>query len=88
MNLSLAALLLKRDDVEAFLWRAAEALNKAEKQLNTQPSSDDRIEFILLKSIYLGLAGEKDQAKELLRPYAAPGRTLPQVREVLEALDF
>jgi hypothetical protein len=88
INLSLAALLLRREDAQTFLWRAGDALSKAEKQLGSSPPRDAQLQFVILKSIYLALSDQPEQAKSLLSPFAKPGRVAPEVAEILQALDF
>jgi hypothetical protein len=83
VNLSLAAVLLKREDIESILWRAGDALTKAEKQMTANGSRQSELDFVVLKAIYLGLSDQAAQAKALLQRYTAP-----EVQEVLRALDY
>ena len=83
VNLSLAAVLLKREDAADLLWRVADALSKAEKQLGAGTSQQGRLDFVLLKGIYLGLSDQPEQAKALLEPYSSS-----EAQDVLRALDF
>ena len=88
VNLSLAAVLLKREDFSGVLWRIGDVLSKAEKQMGVTATRQNQLDFVLLKSIYLGLSDRPEQAKALLRPYATPGRAFPEAQEVLRALDL
>jgi tetratricopeptide (TPR) repeat protein len=82
VNLSLAAVLLKREDVALMLWRGGDALTKAEKQMTANGSRQGELDFVVLKGIYLGLSDQPEQAKALLQRYSAP-----EAQEVLRALD-
>ena len=83
-NLTLAAVLLKDDNAESYLWRVDEALNKAEKALGASRNHQNRVDFVLLKGIYLGMSDRGDQAKALLRSVKP---TSPELQEVLRALE-
>ena len=83
-NLALAAVLLKDENVENYLWRVDEALNKAEKALGTSRNYQNRVDFVLLKGIYLGMSDRGDQAKALLRSVKPSS---PELQEVLRALE-
>jgi tetratricopeptide (TPR) repeat protein len=83
-NLALAAVFLKDENVETYLWRVDEALNKAEKALGVGRNHQNRVDFILLKGIYLGLSDRGDQAKALIRSIKPSS---PELQEVLRALD-
>jgi hypothetical protein len=83
-NLTLAGVLLKDENAENYLWRIDEALNKAEKALGPSRNHQNRIDFVLLKGIYLGLSDRGDQAKALLRSIRPSS---PELQEVLRALD-
>ncbi len=83
VNLALAAVLLKREDVAMHLWRAGDALTKAEKQMTANSSRQGELDFTVLKGIYLGLSDQPEQAKALLERYSAP-----ETQEVLRALDY
>jgi tetratricopeptide (TPR) repeat protein len=83
-NLTLAAVLLKDENADDYLWRIDEALNKAEKALGTSRNYQNRLDFLLLKGIYLGLSDRGEQAKALLQS-AKPSS--PELQEVLRALD-
>jgi len=86
VNLCLAAVLLKREDFTGALWRAGDALSKAEKQMTVAATRQNQLDYVLLKSIYLGLSDQADEAKLLLKRYA--GRMTPEMQEVLRALEF
>jgi tetratricopeptide (TPR) repeat protein len=83
VNLSLAAVLLKREDIEPILWRAGDALAKAEKQMTATGSRQGELDFVVLKGIYFGLSDQPAQARALLQSYSAP-----EAQEVLHALDY
>jgi tetratricopeptide (TPR) repeat protein len=83
-NLALAAVLLKDENVENYLWRVEEALNKAEKAIGAGRNHQNRLDFVLLKSIFLGLSDRADQARTLLRSMTPSS---PELQEVLRALD-
>ena len=83
-NLALAAVLLKDDDVENYLWRIEEALNKAEKAVGVGRNHQNRLDFVLLKGIYLGLSDRSDQAKALIE---STRPSSPELQDVLRALE-
>jgi tetratricopeptide (TPR) repeat protein len=86
LNLSLAALLLKRDNAEDSLWRVPDLIKKAEKQVFTGSSAQKRLDFALLKSIFLGLSNKPAEARAALEPFAN-GRTPPtEIQEILRVL--
>ena len=87
VNLSLAALLLKRNNAETLLWRAGDALTKAEKQLGPSPTRDAQFAFVLLKSIYLAFSDKAEEAKALLSPFVAPGNFRIEAEEALQAIE-
>lgn len=84
VNLCLAAVLLKDENAESFLWRASEALNKAEKALGSSRSQQNHVDFLLLKSIYLALSDQPEQARTLI---TGSRFSSPELQEVLRALD-
>jgi hypothetical protein len=85
VNLTLAALLLERENYAEVLWRAGDALNKAEKQM-AAATRQNRLDFSLLKSIYLGLSDQPEQARSLLDPYTG-SEDAPELQEVRSALE-
>jgi tetratricopeptide (TPR) repeat protein len=87
VNLSLAALLLKRDNAESFLWRVQEAVTKAEKQFGSNFSRQNHIDFVLIKSIYLAMADQTDQARAVLKEFSARGNPPPEIQELTRLLD-
>ena len=83
VNLSLAAMLLKDENAEMFLWRADEALKKAEKALGLNPKRQQRLDFVLVKSVFLAMSNQTDEARKLVentRPLS------PELQEVLRVL--
>lgn len=84
VNLCLAAALLKDPDVENYLWRVNEALTKAEKALGPNPNHQSRIDFTLVKSIYLGISDQAGQARALLQTLDP---RVPEVQEILRVLE-
>jgi tetratricopeptide (TPR) repeat protein len=83
VNLTLAAMLLKDENAEMFLWRVEEALKKAEKAFGTTAKRQQRLDFVLVKSVYLGMAGKEDEAKRLVEG-AKP--LTPELQELLRVL--
>ena len=83
-NLALAAVLLKDDNVENYLWRIEEALNKAEKVVGAGRNHQNRLDFVLLKGIYLGLSDRRDQAKALIQ---GTRPSSPELQDLLRALE-
>jgi tetratricopeptide (TPR) repeat protein len=83
-NLSLAAVLLKDENAENYLWRVDEALNKAEKAMGAGRNHQNRLDFVLLKGIYLGMTDRGDQARALLQSVRPSS---PELQEVLRVLD-
>ncbi len=83
-NLALAAVLLKDEKADQYLWRVDEALNKAEKAIGTSRNHSNRMDFYLLKGIYLGMADQTDQAKAFLQSVRPSS---PELQDVLRALD-
>lgn len=84
VNLSLAAMLLKDKDAESFLWRVEEALKKAEKGLGANPKRQSRIDFVLVKSVFLGLSDRPEQARELVEGVKP---LTPELQEILRVLE-
>jgi hypothetical protein len=84
MNLTLAAMLLKDESTEVFLWRVDEALKKAEKGMGANAKRQARLDFVLVKSVFLGMSDKADEAKELVES-AKP--LTPELQEVLRALE-
>ena len=83
VNLSLAAMLLKDENAEMFLWRVDEALKKAEKALGANPKRQQRVDFVLVKSVFLAMSDQTDEARKLVettRPLT------PELQEVLRVL--
>lgn len=87
LNLCLAALLLRRDDLSATLIRVGDALNIAEKQLNQTSSLQHHLDFVALKSIYLGLSDRANEARALLQPYLAAGNAAANLADIFRALE-
>lgn len=84
MNLSLAVMLLKDENADSLLWRVEEALSKAEKALGSNPEPQSRLDFVLTKSVYLGISGRAEQARDLLRGLNSRAA---EVLEILRVLD-
>ena len=83
VNLTLAATLLKDENAESFLWRVDEAIKKAEKGLGTSPKRQQRVDLVLVKSIFLAMSDRKDEARQLVegvRPLP------PELQEVMRVL--
>jgi tetratricopeptide (TPR) repeat protein len=87
LNLTLAALLLKRENAEDFLWRIPELLRRAEKQMTAAPTTQGLLDFSLTKSIYLGLSNKPEEARAALRLFTTRSVIPAEVREVLRVLD-
>jgi tetratricopeptide (TPR) repeat protein len=83
VNLTLAAMLLKDESAEMFLWRVEDALKKAEKGFGTTAKRQQRLDFVLVKSVYLGMSGKAGEAKRLVEG-AKP--LTPELQEVLRVL--
>jgi tetratricopeptide (TPR) repeat protein len=84
VNLCLAAALLKDPDVANYLWRINEALTKAEKALGPNPNLQNRTDFVLVKSIYLGISDQAAHARALLQTLDT---RIPEVQEILRLLE-
>ena len=84
VNLSLAAMLLEDENAEMVLWRAEEALKKAEKGLGANPKRQQRLDYVLVKSVYLGMSDKADEARKLVET-ARP--LTPELQEVLRVLE-
>jgi tetratricopeptide (TPR) repeat protein len=83
VNLTLAALLLKDENAEALLWRADDGLKKAEKAMGINPKRQQRLDFVLVKSVYLAMADQFEEARKLIettRPLT------PELQELLRVL--
>ena len=86
VNLTLAAMLLKDENAESFLWRVEEALRKAEKGLGTNAVNakrSQRLDFVLVKSVFLGMSNREAEARRLVEG-ARP--LTPELQEVLRVL--
>ena len=87
INLTLAAMLLKHENAESFLWKVEEALRKSEKGLGpnaVNASRSQRLDFVLLKSVFLGMSDRVEEARRLVegtRPLT------PELQEVLRVLE-
>jgi tetratricopeptide (TPR) repeat protein len=84
VNLSLAAMLLKDENTGSFLWRVDEAIQRAEKGLGTNPKRQQRLDLVLVKSVFLAMSDQTEEARKLLettRPLS------PELQEVLRVLD-
>jgi hypothetical protein len=66
-----------------FLWRVEDALKKAEKGFGTTAKRQQRLDFVLVKSVYLGMSGKAGEAKRLVEG-AKP--LTPELQEVLRVL--
>jgi len=86
LNLSLAALVLKRENPREHLWRVPTLLAKAEKQLSGAVRSQNALDLALTKSIYLALADKPEEARAALQAFAESGSAPPEVRELLRVL--
>jgi hypothetical protein len=83
VNLTLAATLLKDESAESFLWRVDEAIQKTEKGLGTNPKRQQRVDLVLVKSVFLAMSDRKDEARELIGGV----RPLPsELQEVMRIL--
>lgn len=87
LNLSLAALLLKRADAANYLWRTGDLLKKAEKQITASSSTQRWLDFAVIKSIYLALSDKPEEARATLQPFLTSRVVPAEVREVLRVLD-
>jgi hypothetical protein len=83
VNLTLAAMLLKDENAEMFLWRVEEALKKAEKGLGANPGRQQRLDLVLVKSVFLGMSDKVEEAKELVDGVKPLTPELQEVRRVL-----
>ena len=86
VNLTLAAMLLKDENAESFLWRVEEALRKAEKGLGTNAVNakrSQRLDFVLVKSVFLGMSNREEEARQLIE---AARPLTPELQEVLRVL--
>ena len=84
VHLTLAAMLLKDENAENVLWRVGEALNKAEKQMGANPKRQARIDFVLVKSVYLALSDQTEEARKLVKGIKP---LTPDLQEVLRVLE-
>jgi hypothetical protein len=83
LNLSLAALVLKREGGES-IWRVDELLRKAEKQLSRGGTAQNRLDLALTKSVYLALTGKAEEARALLQPHLAASSEAQEILSLLE----
>ena len=84
--LSLAALLLRRENAADYLWRVQQAIAQAEKKLQSSATVGQKVDLLLVKSIYLGLSDQPDRALEMLREYSRSNPPSPELREVIRVL--
>jgi hypothetical protein len=83
VNLTLAAMLLKDENAESFLWRVEDAIKKAEKGLGANPKRQQRLDLVLVKSVFLAMSDRKEEARQLVETV----RPLPQeLQEVMRIL--
>jgi tetratricopeptide (TPR) repeat protein len=83
VNLSLAAMLLKDENAESFLWRVDEALKRAEKALGANPKRQQRLDLVLVKSVFLAMSDQAEEARKLVE---ATRPLTPELQEVLRVL--
>jgi hypothetical protein len=87
LNLSLAALLLKKPDAEQYLWRVQDLIKKAEKQMPSGSSAQNQLSLAMTKSIFLALSDKPAEARAALERYSR-GRNVPsEVQEILRVLN-
>lgn len=83
LNLSLAGLLLKRED-DSGIWRVNELVRKAEKQLGPSSSAQNRLDLALIKGIYLALSDKPEEARAVLKPHLASSSEAQELMRALE----
>jgi tetratricopeptide (TPR) repeat protein len=83
LNLSLAALLLKRESGDG-IWRVNDLLRKAEKQIGRASTAQNRLDLALAQSIYLALTGRAEEARAVLKPHLS---TSSEAQELMALLD-
>jgi tetratricopeptide (TPR) repeat protein len=83
VNLTLAATLLKDENAESFLWRVDEAIKKAEKGLGVNPKRQQRVDLVLVKSVFLAMSDRKEEARQLVE---AVRPLPPELQEVMRVL--
>ncbi|HZT80522.1 MAG TPA: tetratricopeptide repeat protein [Gemmataceae bacterium] len=85
-TLGLAAILLKRGDGPS-LAEAAQTLDRAEQLVQKDGAANYRIDYVVNRSIYLGLTGEAETAKRLLAQVLEKDRQNEPARKALKALE-
>lgn len=83
LNLSLAAILLKRESGEG-LWRVNDLVRKAEKQLVPTSSAQNRLDLALIKGIWLALADKPEEARAAIKPHLASSAEARELMRLLE----
>jgi tetratricopeptide (TPR) repeat protein len=83
VNLTLAAMLLKDENAESFLWRVDEAIKKAEKGLGMNPKRQQRVDLVLVKSVFLAMSDRKEEARKLVGEVRPLPAELEEVMRVL-----
>jgi tetratricopeptide (TPR) repeat protein len=83
VNLTLAATLLKDENAESFLWRIDDAIKKAEKGLGAIPKRQQRLDLVLVKSVFLAMSDRKEEARQLVE---AARPLTPELQEVMRVL--
>jgi hypothetical protein len=87
LNLTLAAILLKRENAPDFFWRVRDLIAKAEKQFADGQASQKAFDLALTKGIYLALSDKPAEARAALTPFASNPSAPPEVGEVLRVLE-
>ncbi len=87
-NLTLATLLLKRDDFEIFTGRVQDCLNKAQRQIGFGSSPQNYVDLALTKAIFYALTDEAEKARAALNELPNRDRNSKEVQDVMTLLSY
>jgi tetratricopeptide (TPR) repeat protein len=85
-NLTLATLLMKRDDFQMFKPRTQDCLNKAQRQLGVNVSGQNYVDLALAKAIFYALDDDLEKAKSALSDVPRSERDSSEFQELQRLL--
>jgi tetratricopeptide (TPR) repeat protein len=87
VNLTLAAVLMKTSSELGTLNRAGQLLLKAERAATSGATRDQLAHLLYLRGLFLGLVGEKEEARKTFKQLLELDRNHADAQEALQALE-